>query len=112
MKMKKREQPLVMMKMEVKTRVIVVVTVVVTIVAVMVDMVMMIAAPIVMTIATEVMIARTTEMIWVNPLVKEKMKMQTYSIRNMTVMWTTMIKILKMILKLIGGAILIVINTG
>ena len=104
MKMKKREQPLVMMKMEVKTRVIVVVT----IAAVMVGMVMMIAAPIVMTIATEVMIARTTEMIWVNPLVKEKMKMQTYSIRNMTVMWTTMIKILK----LTGGVILILINTS
>ena len=108
MKMKKREQPLVMMKMEVKTRVIVVVT----IAAVMVGMVMMIAAPIVMTIATEVMIARTTEMIWVNPLVKEKMKMQTYSIRNMIVMWTTMIKILKMILKLTVGVILILINTS
>ena len=104
MKMKKREQPLVMMKMEVKTRVIVVVTIAV----VMVGMVMMITAPIVMTIATEVMIARTTEMIWVNPLVKEKMKMQTYSIRNMTVMWTTMIKILK----LTGGVILILINTS
>ena len=77
----------------------------------MVDMVMMIAAPIVMTTAIEVMIACTAEMIGMNPLVKEKMKMQTYSMRNMTVMWTTIIKILKMILKPTGEAILIVINT-
>ena len=74
------------MKMKVKTRVIVVVTIAV----VMVDMMMMIAAPIVMTTAIEVMIAHTIEMIGVNPLVIEKMKMQTYSMRNMTVMWTIM----------------------
>ena len=97
-----------MLKIEVKTRVIVVVT----IAAVMVDMVIMTAAPIVMTTTTEVMIAHTVEMIEVNPLVIEKMKTQTYSMRNMTVMWTTMIKILKMILKLTGEATLIVINTG
>ena len=108
MKTRKGEQPLVMMKMKVMIRVIVVVTVV----AVMVDMVMMIATPIVMTIATEVMIARTVQMIGMNPLVKRKMKTQTYSMRNMTVMWTTIIKIFKMILKLTGGAILIVINTS
>ena len=97
-----------MLKIEVKTRVIVVVTTA----AVMVDMVIMTAAPIVMTTTTEVMIAHTAEMIKVNPLVIEKMKTQTYSMRNMTVMWTTMIKILKMILKLTGEVTLIVINTG
>ena len=97
-----------MLKIEVKTRVIVLVTTA----AVMVDMVIMTAAPIVMTTTTEVMIAHTVEMIEVNPLVIEKMKTQTYSMRNMTVMWTTMIKILKMILKLTGEATLIVINTG
>ena len=107
-KTRKGEQPLVMMKMKVMTRVIVVVTAA----TLMVDMVMMTAAPIVVTIAIEVMITRIVEMIGVSPLVKEKMKMQTYSMRNMIVMWTTMIKLLKMILKLIGGAILIVINTG
>ena len=51
-------------------------------------------------------------MIGVNPLVIEKMKTRTYSMRNMIVMWTTMIMIYEMILKLIGGVILIVINTG
>ena len=44
--------------------------VVVTAIAVMVDMVMITTAPIVMTTTTEVMIARTAEMIGVNPLVK------------------------------------------
>ena len=97
-----------MLKIEVKTRVIVVVTTT----AVMVDMVIMTAAPIVMTTTTEVIIAHTTKMIEANPLVIEKMKTQTYSMRNMTVMWTTVITILKMILKLTGGAILIVINIG
>ena len=108
MKTRKGEQPLVMMKIEVKTRVIIVVTIEVVIV----DMMMMIATPIVMTTAVEIMIARIVEMIEVNPLVIEKMKIQTYSMRNMTMMWTTMIKILKMTLKLTGGATLIVINTG
>ena len=97
-----------MLKIEVKIRVIVVVTTA----AVMVDMVIMTAAPIVMTTTTEVMIAHTAEMIKANPLVIEKMKTQNYSMRNMTVMWTTMIKILKMILKLTGEVTLIVINTG
>ena len=97
-----------MMKMEVKTRVIVVVTTT----AMMVDMVMMTAAPIVMATVTEVMIAHTAKTIGVNPLVIEKMKMQTYSMRNMTVIWITMIKKLKMILKLTGGTTLIMINTG
>ena len=97
-----------MMKMEVKIEVIAVVTTT----AVTVDMMMMIAAPIITTIAVEVMIAHTVEMIGVNPLVIEKMRMQTYSVRNMTVMWTTMIKILKMMLKLTNGATLMVINEG
>ena len=77
-----------MMKMEEETRMIVVVTTT----AVTVDMMMMTATPIVMTTAIEVMIAHTTKMIGVNPLVIEKMKMQTYYMRNMIVMWTTMIK--------------------
>ena len=97
-----------MMKIEVKTRLIIVVTIAVMIV----DIMMMIATPIVMTTAVETMIAHTVEMIGVNSLVIEKMKIQTYSMRNMTVMWTTMIEILKMTLKLTGGATLIVINTG
>ena len=108
MKTRKGEQPLVMMKIEVKTRVIIVVTIAVMIV----DIMMMIATPIVMTTAVEIMIAHTVEMIGVNSLVIQKMKIQTYSMRNMTVMWTTMIEILKMTLKLTGGATLIVINTG
>ena len=106
--MRKGEQPLVMMKIEVKTRV----TIVVTIEVVMVDMMMMIATPIGMTTAVEIMIAHIVEMIGVNPLMIEKMKIHTYSMRNMTVMWTTMIKILKITLKLTGGATLIMINTG
>ena len=73
---------------EVKTRVIVVVTTV----AMMVDMMMTTTAPIVMTTVVEVMIAHTVEMIGVNSLVIEKMKMWTYSMRNMTMMWTIMMK--------------------
>ena len=45
-----------------------------------------------------------------NPLVIEKMKMQTYSMKSMIVMWTIMIKKLKTTPKLTGGAIMIVIN--
>ena len=87
MTIRKGEQPLVMMKIEVKTRVIVVVTTT----AMTVDT-MMIAAPIVMTTVVKVKIAHTVEMIGVNPLVIEKIKMQTYSMRNMTMMWTIMMK--------------------
>ena len=81
METRKGEQPLVMMKMEVMTRMIVVVTTA----AVIVDMMMMTATPI-GTATTEVMIAHTVVMIGVNPIVIEKMKMRTYSMRNMTVM--------------------------
>ena len=49
---------------------------------------------------------------WGEPLVIEKMKMQIHSIKNMMMMWTTMVKILKMMLKLTGGVTLIVINIG
>ena len=76
-----------MMKIEVKTKVIVIVTTT----AMTVDM-MMIATPIVMTTVVIVKIAHTVEMIGVNPLVIEKIKMQTYSMRNMTMMWTIMMK--------------------
>ena len=58
---------------------------VVTTAAMIVDMMMMTATPIGTTIA-EVMIAHTVVMIGVNPIVIEKMKMRTYSMRNMTVM--------------------------
>ena len=58
---------------------------VVTTTAMIVDMMMMTATPI-GTATTEVMIAHTVVMIGVNPIVIEKMKMQTYSMRNMTVM--------------------------
>ena len=87
MTIRKGEQPLAMMKIEVKTRVIVVVTTT----AMTVDT-MMIVAPIVMTTVVKVKIAHTVEMIRVNPLVIEKIKMQTYSMRNMTMMWTIMMK--------------------
>ena len=87
MTIRKGEQPLVMMKIEVKTKVIVIVTTT----AMTVDM-MMIATPIVMTTVVKVKIAHTVEMIGVNPLVIEKIKMQTYSMRNMTMMWTIMMK--------------------
>ena len=97
-----------MKEMEVKTRVIVLVSVA----TVIVDMMMMTVATIVMATAVEVMISHTVEMIRVNPLVIEKMKMQTYSMRNMTMMWTTMIKILEMMLKVTIGTTLIVINTS
>ena len=56
------------------------------------------------------MIACTMVKIRLNPLVIEKTKMQIYSMKNMMMMWITMVKILKMMLKLIGGATLIVIN--
>ena len=87
MEMRKGEQPLVMMMKGMKTRVIVVVTTI----AVIVDMMMMIAA-LVVTIIAEVRIARIVVMIGMNPIVIEKMKMQTYSMRNITVMWTIMMK--------------------
>ena len=61
--MRKGEQPLVMMKMEVKIRVIVVVT------TAAVDVMMMAVAPIVITTVVEVMIAHIVEMIGVHPLV-------------------------------------------
>ena len=84
MTIRKGEQPLVMMKIEVKTKVIVI--------AIIVDLMMMIATLIVMTTVVEVMIACSVVMIGVNPLVIEKIKMQTYSMRNMTMMWTIMMK--------------------
>ena len=98
-----------MRKIKVMTRVIVVMIAV----AMIVDRMMKIAAPIVMTTTVEIMIARTVVMIGVNPLLIEKMKMQMqiYSMRNMTVMWTIMIKTLKTMQKLTGGAILIATNT-
>ena len=68
--------------------------------------------PKVMTTIVEVMIAHTMGMIGVNPLMIEKMKMQTYLMRNRIVMWTTMIKIYKTMPKPTGGVTLIVINTG
>ena len=105
--MRKGEQPLVIMRMEMMTRVIVVVIAV----AVIVDVMMMIAASIVRVIAVKIMIARTEAMIGVNPLVIEKMKMQIFFIKNITMMWTTMMKILKMMLKLTSGVTMIVTNT-
>ena len=108
MKMRKGEQPLVMMMMEVMTRVIVVVTAT----TIIVDMMMMTVALIVRAAIVKIMIANTVAMIGVNPLVIEKMKTQIFSMRNMMVMWTTMIKILKMMSKLTGGVTLIVTNIG
>ena len=96
------------MMMEVMTRVIVVVT----IVAVIVDMMMMITATKTVRATTvKTMIANIVAMTEVNPLVIKKMKMQIFSMKNMMMMWTTMMKILKMMSKLIGGVTLIVANT-
>ena len=61
---------------------------------------------------TKIMIARIVAMIRENPLMIEKMKVQICSMKNMMMMWITIFKILKMMLKLIGGVTLIVINTG
>ena len=96
------------MRMEVITKVIVVVTVV----AVTVDIMMMIAAPIVRATTMKTMIANTVAMIRENPLVIEKMKTQIFSMKNMMMMWTTMMKILKMMLNLRSGVTLIVTNIG
>ena len=64
------------MRMEVMTRVIEVV--IATAIAATMDMMMMTATPIVRATTAEIMIARTVAVIGVNPLVIEKMKMQTY----------------------------------
>ena len=88
MKIRKGEEPLVRMRVEVMIRVIGVVIAA----AMIMDLMMMTAALIVLTIAIEVMIACTVVMIRANPLVIQKMKMQTYSIRNMTTMWPIMTK--------------------
>ena len=96
------------MRMEVITKVIVVVTVV----AVTVDIMMMIAAPIVRATTMKTMIANTVAMIRENPLVIEKMKTQIFSMKNMMMMWTTMMKILKMMPNLRSGVTLIVTNTS
>ena len=108
MKKRKGERPLVMMMKEVMPRVIVVVTTA----AVTVNMMMMIATVIVRATTVKTMIANKVEMIGVNPLVIEKMKMPIYIMKNMMMMWTTMMKILKMMPKLTGEVTLIVTNTG
>ena len=71
------EHPLVMMKKEVMPRVIVVVKV---------DIVTMIATTIVRATTMKTMIANTMAMIGVNPLVIEKMKMQSFTMKNMMMM--------------------------
>ena len=96
------------MRMEVITKVIVVVTVV----AVTVDIMMMIAVPIVRATTMKTMIANTVAMFRENPLVIEKMKTQIFSMKNMMMMWTTMMKILKMMPNLRSGVTLIVTNTS
>ena len=96
------------MRMEVITKVIVVVTVV----AVTVDIMMMIAVPIVRATTMKTMIANTVAMIRENPLVIEKMKTQIFSMKSMMMMWTTMMKILKMMPNLRSGVTLIVTNTS
>ena len=103
-KMRKGEQPLVMMIKEVMPRV--------TVVAVTVDIMMMIAVPIVRATTMKTMIANTVAMIRENPLVIEKMKTQIFSMKNMMMMWTTMMKILKMMPNLRSGVTLIVTNTS
>ena len=71
MKTRKGEQPLVMMRMKVMTRVIVVVIAT----AVTMDMMIMKTTLIVRATPAEIMIASIVAMIGANPLVIEKMKM-------------------------------------
>ena len=71
------EHPLVMMKKEVMPKVIVVVKV---------DIVTMIETTIVRATTMKTMIANTMAMIRVNPLVIEKMKMQSFNMKNMMMM--------------------------
>ena len=97
-----------MMMKEVMSKVIVVVTVA----AVTVNMTMMIATTLVRATVAKIMIANIVAMTGVNPLVIEKIKTQIFYMKNMMMMWTIMMKILKMMLKLIGGVTLIVTNTG
>ena len=81
-KMRKGEQPLVMMIKEVMPRV----TVVVTAVAVIVDIVIMIATTIVRATTMKTMIANKVAMIGLNPPVIEKMKTQSFTMKNMKMM--------------------------
>ena len=69
-KMKKGEQPLVMMMKEVMMKVIVIVTAI----AVTVDMMMMTATATVIATIVKIMIANTVATIGVNPLVIKKTK--------------------------------------
>ena len=108
MKIRKGEQPLVMMMKEVMARVIVVVT----IVAMTMDMIIITTTLIVRATVVKTMIANTVAMTGVNPLVIEKMEMQIYSMKNMMMMWTTMMKTLKKMPKLTSRTTLIVTNTG
>ena len=81
-KMRKGEQPLMMMIKEVMPRV----TVVVTAVAVIVDIVIMIATTIVRATIMKTMIANKVAMIGLNPPVIEKMKTQSFTMKNMKMM--------------------------
>ena len=78
MKLRKGEQPLVMMMKEVMQRVIVVVTATVVIV----DIVMMTTTTIVRVTTMKTMIANIVAMIGVSPLVIEKMKTQSFTMKN------------------------------
>ena len=81
MKIRKGEQPLVMMMKEVMLRVIVV-----TAEAVTVDMMMMTVTPIVKAIIVKTMIANIVAMIGVNPLMIENMKMMGSIMKSMMMM--------------------------
>ena len=80
--MKKGEQPLVTMMKEVMPKVIVVAIAA----AVTVDIVMRTATTIVRATTVKTMIANTVAMIGVNPLVIEKMKTQSFTMKNMMMM--------------------------
>ena len=80
-KIRKGEQPLVMMMKEVMLKVIVV-----TAEAVTVDMMMMTVTPIVKAIIVKTMIANTVAMIGVNPLMIENMKMMGSIMKSMMMM--------------------------
>ena len=82
MKMRKGEQPLVMMMKEVMPKVIVIVIAA----AVAMDMVMTTATMLVRATTMKTMIANIVAMIEVNPLVIEKMKMRGFIMKSMMMM--------------------------
>ena len=71
-----------------------------------------VATVIVRATTVKTMIANTVAMTRANSPVIGKMKTQIFSMKNMMMMWTTMMKILKLMSNLTSGVTLIVTITG